>query len=179
MDAWTDYYQNRINNPLYETKFRQRYFPFLSLVEGTVKPGMNVLESGCGTGLVTKQLNIDANISCFDYSPGMLRLSEINLQKKIKRSQFDIRERLGETYDVIYSHGVLEHFQDDELKQIVENQKQKSKTMIHYVPSYKYGAGSFGDERLMTKEQWMEICDPEKIIDFNNGFDYILVWRNK
>lgn len=81
--------------------------------------------------------------------------------------------------EVGHSHGVLEHFNDVEIRDIIKLQREQYETLIHYVPSYLYRTPSFGDERLMTPENWQEICQPDEIIEFNGGYDLILKWRAK
>ena len=80
-------------------------------------------------------------------------------------------------YNIIHSHGVLEHFEDHEIHEILHYQKAISPLLIHYVPSDKYTYKSFGDERLLSKEYWKENFNPTEIIEFNSGYDLILKWR--
>jgi hypothetical protein len=44
------------------------------------------------------------------------------------------------------------------------------------VPGEKYKEPSFGDERLLSIEKWMDL-NPTDIIEFNEGFDLILYWK--
>jgi hypothetical protein len=74
----------------------------------------------------------------------------------------------------IFSHGVLEHFKDEQIKYIIRRQKQEAQRVIHYVPTNKYVKQSFGDERLMSAKEWIKRFSPTNFKTFNSGFDLIL-----
>jgi 2-polyprenyl-3-methyl-5-hydroxy-6-metoxy-1,4-benzoquinol methylase len=179
-NKWFDFYKHRVNNA-YEEYFNKKYSVFLNYLKLHIKPNYNVLEIGCGTSLVTKYLyKNNINFKVIDNNRNMLELSSINLKnKKVINEIFDIRNQLKGKYDVIYSHGVLEHFNPNPLHQIIKNQLKVCKFLVHYVPSEKYQTPSFGDEMLLNKKGWKELANPDKIIGFNNDFDLILIWDRR
>lgn len=181
MNKWFEFYKSRIGNISYEQYFNQKYGLFLDYLSNHIKVGDRVLEIGCGTSLVTKTIyRNNILFKVFDNNPKMLELSDINLKnKKITKKLFDARNPLKERYDMIYSHGVLEHFTISEIREIIKNQLKVCSHLVHYVPSNKYEFPSFGDELLLPKEDWNKDFKPSKIIEFNKGYDLILIWENK
>ena len=86
------------------------------------------------------------NFKVVDNNRKMLELTAINLKgTQVTKELNDIRKPLKERFDIIYSHGVLEHFSLDEIRLIIKRQLMSSKFLVHYVPSSKYKTPSFGD----------------------------------
>lgn len=186
---WVDFYRGR-DPERYLRYARQRYAPFLAIIEAMVRPGDRVIELGCGMGTITRALYDNGvpakQFTLTDVSPDMLGMAAHNTryfhEDKVRLYNADLRF-VGNSglhcmaYDVAHSHGVLEHFSDEEIQAIVTQQKKLGvRAAVHYVPGERYSAPSFGDERLMTAEQWRDICAPDAIVPFNDGFDYVLVW---
>lgn len=73
---------------------------------------------------------------------------------------------------VVVTHGVLEHFQDTDIQQIVQTYDNENVLFqAHYVPTSKYEAPSYGDERLMSVESWIQLVQPDYYIVDNEGLD--------
>lgn len=172
MSQWSDYYKSRVGET-YPEYVIQRYDAFLK----EIFEGNSVREEGCGIGSVSKALmmmGFTGKISCFDIDEDQVNLARINLcsSKPYIGNIFDNHGKV----DLIFSHGVLEHFQDDQIKQIINRQKSEAKKVVHYIPSNKYLNPSFGDERLLSKEYWKEVFKPKQIIEFNEGLDLVAIW---
>jgi len=176
MKLWTEFYRSRIGKS-YSSYIATAYEPFLDLLEIFSKGAETILEVGCGIGSISKLLK-QKGIQCLasDVSLDMLRLTEINVPQ-LKLFQYDIRHTSARNFDVIHSHGVLEHFKHTAIKRIIENQTKVCKKILHYVPSDKYSYKSFGDENLWSKEEWQDIANPNKIVEFNSGKDLCLIWE--
>lgn len=86
-----------------------------------------------------------------------------------------IRPRCATGADVVHSHGMLEHFDDHAIRQVIHNFRQ-ARVQVHYVPGL-YPEPSYGDERLMSVEQWEDICAPDQVLTFNDGLDYALIFE--
>lgn len=180
MSKWADFYKNRLNER-YTNHVNKKYAPFIEVLKA--QNAKTIAEFGCGIGTITKIL-IDQKVGdihhLLDNCRSMLAMAhqnltglefEMYLHNILK--PFDFVEKL----DMIHSHGVLEHFSDQDIRQIISNQKDLAKVLVHYVPSHKYDKPSFGDERLLTVDEWKKICQPTEIIEFNNGYDLILIWK--
>lgn len=91
------------------------------LLAGLLKPGMKVLEIGAGDSpwptLLAERFP-DVSITGLDYSPvGIQRLRERARKRGVavevvEADLFRIPEPMRETYDLVFSLGVVEHFQD-------------------------------------------------------------------
>ncbi len=181
MSKWTDFYKTRLNEE-YRLRFGKKYSLFLDLLKEQLSNGVRFAEEhGCGIGTVTRLISpasSKTNHFLLDNDPDMIDLALSHWRaSKCVFFQKDIREPLlNYKADLIHSHGVLEHFSDPDIKKIIKNQKDRAKTIVHYVPSHKYKEPSFGDERLLAPGDWYKICRPDSIIEFNHGFDLILSW---
>ena len=177
MKTWLEFYQNKMNKG-YLNNLEDRYIFFINLLRKEITGKNNIAEFGCGISNITKLIiNKRSNFTVIDNNNDMLRLSEINLDKNINYMLGNITQRMNLKSDLIHSHGVLEHFSVNNIKKVINNQLKISNNLIHYVPSNKYSYKSFGDELLLSKEEWEELVNPDEIIEFNNGYDLILKWR--
>ena len=182
---WYKFYRNR-QNMIYKKHIETRYEDFINAIINAMpdkgrKP-IHIHEAGCGAANVSlalfkklKAQGINFHISMSDKCPDMLELAHENLPDGYK-ALIDITKDNLPSADVSFSHGVLEHFDNEQITKIVSNQLKSSKVVLHYVPSAKYKKPSFGDERLLSVQEWQEICNPTSIVEFNDGYDLILVW---
>lgn len=188
MKTWANFYKNRITHSYYSYVL-DKYQPFIEYLNEIILNNdyTTIVEAGCGICNITRALIERYNglkFYAMDIDKKMLNLSFKNL---LSSSQYDSNEIelikgdiLKEVHngDIIHSHGVLEHFSDNDINQIITIQLKNAKELVHYVPSDKYKLPSFGDERLLTMHDWDRICKPTKITPFNDGYDLILHWKN-
>ncbi|OQY10304.1 MAG: hypothetical protein B6I28_01270 [Fusobacteriia bacterium 4572_132] len=173
---WYNFYKDRLNIS-YNKHIEKKYSLFIKEIEKLINPNSTILEMGSGIGSITKILNKrkKGNFLISDINKNMLKLSNQNL-KSIPSFIFDIKNHLYKKVDIIHCHGVLEHFDNTDIQKIIKNQLKSCTHLIHYVPSNKYKIQSFGDERLLSKEEWFNLIKPKEIIAFNNNYDLILKW---
>lgn len=184
MDKWAQFYSNRLNKR-YLDHITKKYGHFIDVIKTTVTDtqAQHIAEFGCGIGTISKLLindNVGLKHYLIDNSREMLNLTHQNLTNlEFEMYLHNILKpfEFVDKLDLIHSHGVLEHFEDEQIRTIIKHQKEIAKTLIHYVPSYKYEKPSFGDERLLTIDKWAEICQPDKVVEFNDGYDLILIWK--
>lgn len=178
MKPWIDIYKERLNNQYYEY-FCKQYAPFLEQLR-KYHTGTNH-ELGCGMGNSTRHLTFELNRNkyyCYDLCPEMLGLAMKNIESdQVFYRNVDIRNLYLLTYppDLVHSHGVLEHFSDNDIKKILDI--GMADTQVHYVPSDKWITPSRGDERLLSKQYWEDHFHPDEVIEFNQGKDLVLIWR--
>jgi trans-aconitate methyltransferase len=173
---WAKFYQSRVNSDSYTNYFKSRYEPFLNLIQNNWSD--KTAEFGCGVGTVTKCLELVPTFLA-DIEPEMLMLSKDNLlHLDTQWVKHDILNIFPQKLDLIYSHGVLEHFSDKSITTILRNQLLTGAKLIHYVPTNMYTTPSFGDERLLAVQYWIDKFKPSYSITFNNGHDLALVWNN-
>lgn len=163
---WEEFYKKRINSS-YQKYFEKKYLPFLEFI---LKQEENIIfEAGCGIGSISKFL-IKENKKCFgiDLDKKMVNLANHNVGKNIFYQDNLITNKQGISNDTLsITHGVLEHFSDEK---IIKSLKSLPNS-IHYVPLDKYKIPSFGDERLLSKEYWIELTKTKEWFTFNNGYD--------
>lgn len=190
MSKWSDYYKNRVNNAEYLDYFQSHYSQFLFVLWSYIQrmPTNRVVslrEEGCGIGTVSKIISNlfpkGIKIKCTDLDRHMLKLATVNCnQIRSPRLQFKredlLQNRKEEKVDIIFSHGVLEHFTDHEITKILNRQRKEAKYVIHYVPTNRYKTPSFGDERLLTIGKWEEF-GPFSALSSNEGKDLTLIWK--
>ena len=172
MSQWSDFYKSRVGES-YPEYVIKRYETFLKeLVSYS-----HIREEGCGIGSISKAITMIgclAKIDCFDIDKDQIELAKLNLNSN-KPYVGDIFKNHGKV-DLIFSHGVLEHFNDNQIKEILNRQKSEANKVVHYIPSNKYLTRSFGDERLLSKDYWKNVFNPKEIIEFNEGFDLVAIW---
>jgi hypothetical protein len=161
---WNDFYNKRINST-YQVYFEEKYKPFL-LAIAKCHPTI-IKEGGCGIGSISKYFS-RYGVICegFDNDPNMVKLASLNCLKG-SFTQGDLFHPSNTGPEFLVTHGVLEHFSDEQIKWILE----KYPNSIHYVPLDKYKTPSFGDERLLSKEYWVDNFNIKDYAVFNNGHD--------
>ena len=174
MSIWSKFYENRVGNG-YFSYACVRYEKFIkSILDVGAK---SFREEGCGIGTISKAvMNVvgENNVQLFDYDKDQVELSKKNLNISYVK-QGNIFENNGKV-DCIFSHGVIEHFSDAQIFDILNRQKDEAKYVIHYVPTNGYLTPSFGDERLMPVDWWIKNFKPTQYFTFNENKDLVLIW---
>ena len=174
--SWPSFYSGRGGQD-YQQYVQQRYTPFIAAVRARIAGSDNVLELGCGTSTITKALSgagaLGVNLYATDNNAEMIKLAKARLKGTAAvvflRDAFEAFSHA----DVVHSHGLLEHFADEQILQIVR--ADSGCAQIHYVPGL-YASPSFGDERLLPKAYWQELLGASWSVEtFNEELDYILV----
>ena len=121
----------------------------------------SALEVASGTG----SLGIFVSHFCprvvsFDINPELVeRCRENNrrLRGRVRFEQADAFDlgRFGDgEFDVAFSQGFFEHFADEDIARLLAEQLRVARTVVFSVPNDLYGQQDFGDERLLSKEEW-------------------------
>ena len=134
------------------------------LLRRHVKPGMNFLEIGCAPGKMMSWVNkiLGANISGIDYSPrgaGVAKwlLDTMGIAADIRCESIFETTFSPESFDVVYSYGLIEHFDDP--RDIVAahvNLLRKGGVALIIIPNY---GGIYG-----KLQQWF---DPGNLLIHN------------
>jgi 2-polyprenyl-3-methyl-5-hydroxy-6-metoxy-1,4-benzoquinol methylase len=175
-DKWAEFYQSRVNNKEYLRYFEKRYWP-LFMAAKALKPG-TICEEGIGIGNVSKILStMIPNITCygFDNSEDMLNLCRENNPDAIVWHSDILKPVTVKHSDIVITHGVLEHFSDQDIRTILDRYKLMRTRHIHYVPTNKYETQSFGDERLLSPMHWLKLMKPKDYVLFNDNHDLLLI----
>ncbi len=180
MSPWATFYEGRASMS-YLLYARGRYRPFIDAITSRIKHDDTVLELGAGVGTITRAL-IGCGRRCRLWATDLDKDQLLTMSARFSDFPEVTVRRLDATScipvmaDVIHSHGLLEHFDDDTIRKVIDTYRGVGRTQVHYVPGL-YEKPSFGDERLMSVQQWWAICKPSQIITFNGGLDYALVFE--
>ena len=183
MPQWAEFYAGRMGSR-YKQHVRRKYNPFIQAIShagyAIAKHGHRPVfrEEGAGIGTVTSVLH-----SCLSYRADLFMFDKDEEQAARASKNTGLFCDVGcileshSKVDVVHTHGVLEHFNDTDIKHIVQRQvHEASHAVIAYVPSAKYKEPSFGDERLLTLSEWRRLVQPTHAFDFNDNHDICLMW---
>ncbi len=139
---------------------------FINLIKKYAKDG-KILEAGCGTGIVSSYLAQTNDTSAVELDKEMVKLAKYASKEffggKNKITQGTILDLKfdNDTFEVSFSNGVLEHFEDADIIKIINEQLRVSKYMIFGIPScyYEPEEASFGNERFLNKKHWLGLID--------------------
>jgi SAM-dependent methyltransferase len=162
MGEWAQYYQAGVSIDDYLANL-YTHAPLLEAVLS--REPTRVLEVGVGTGgmgtfisqLGPEVVGIDndldilegARLTCERFH-GSMRLVEADA--------FRLAEDLLEPeFDVAYSQGFFEHFDDGAVGRLVEQQLSVARRVVFSVPSDAYPRQDFGNERLLSPTQWSDV----------------------
>lgn len=178
MKSWYEIYRDRMN-AVYRAHIRSKYGRHIEAINETSP--QSTIEIGCGAGNITRASReaIGGTDNCIliDSCPQMLGLAAEN--NPLPTCQFicaDVRNVAMPLASVVHSHGLLEHFRDEDIQHIVKKCSRSAPLQYHYVPSSLYDYPSRGDERLLSPQVWKRILKnfPVEVIVFNGGLDLIL-----
>lgn len=75
------------------------------------------------------------------------------------------------TFPIITSFGLLEHFTDEEITSLTSNMREW--WQVHYVPLDGHETPSLGDERLLPASHWKDLLSLSYHETFNEGKDLV------
>lgn len=181
MSAWSEFYSTRAHTySRYAEYAKIRYAPFITKILNRVVWNSSVAEIGCGMATITtilKGASPTLQYVATDLDREMLDIAKLHIPHGILLLEHDAIYPLGTNiakFDVVHSHGLLEHFANEPIQQIIHSHRDAYQ--VHYVPGL-YDKPSFGDERLLSVDQWKKICSPDEIHTFNDDLDYALIFH--
>lgn len=156
-----------------------------------------IIELGAGTGILALYISTMNNnkVDALDKDYDMILLSRKYFLSKFENSNInylceDIRNiNVIEKYDVCYSIGILEHYNDSEIIELINKQISISDYVIFGVPTKYFDEDKkmYGNERYLPLKHWRQIikrskCEiieessyhylsfPQKIINYKKWF---------
>jgi phosphoserine phosphatase len=143
--------------------------PFVNVVKRWVKPGTTILEAGTGLGRTAISLSrAGFKVKAIDNNEKMLQIARINCQnygesvQLYKTDLFDIDQRFKPNQLSAITHGgVLEHYEDSQVRIILDMQLKIAPIVIFSVPikskrndNY-FQNDQIGHRNLWTQKQWI------------------------
>jgi ubiquinone/menaquinone biosynthesis C-methylase UbiE len=120
------------------------------------------LEFGCGTGFHSCFISkFVKHLVCLDLNKDTIEIAKQNMKKfgKEEKVSFVVGDVFHlpfrpKSFDVAFSQGLLEHFDNNYIKEILWQITKCSKKIIASVPSINYPQYDLGDERLLSLDKW-------------------------
>ena len=172
LEDWYDVYKNQIeksggNKSYMEFKIKHKK-KLIKILKKECNNG-KILEVGSGTGIVCSQLASEGfNVTGIDVNEHIIKLAE-ELEKEyfgerkvkyIKKSMFELDFQEKE-FDLAYSVGVLEHFDDNMIMDTIKQQLRIAKKVIIVIPTKWFDDDEtlHGDDRLLTLKHWRNMIN--------------------
>lgn len=95
-----------------------------------------------------------------DISPGIVTRCTRDMPRLLGRARYVLGDafRLPDPgsgrFSITVSQGLMEHFADDEIGRLIEEQLRVADRVSFSVPNAAYGRLDFGNERLLTVDEW-------------------------
>lgn len=119
-----------------------------------------ILEVGTGTGSMSIFLSyLGFKVTSLDNDLEVLKKARAlsrNFNGKVKFQFGDgFKMAFGNgSFDVVFHQGLLEHFSDEQIYKLLDEQLRVSVAVVLSVPNNLYPKKDFGDERLLSKKEW-------------------------
>lgn len=139
---------------------------------GGIGAGARVLEVGAGSGSLSGFLSGRAHVTVVEPDPGVARTARRNPLMVAERVAFVRGDGMRlpfrrDSFDVVYSQGLFEHFADEDVRRFVSEGLRVAPVVLSSVPSRWYPhlgkvlrPALRGDERLLPKEAWCAMIAP-------------------
>jgi SAM-dependent methyltransferase len=161
--TWGDFYAAGVDLPTFFATL-SHHAPFMDALL-TPRPA-RALEAGCGTAVMSSFLGMaGVETVAVDNDPKVLEVARASAARWpaaprfVEHDIFKLSE-LGVEADVVFSQGVLEHFDDESILKLCQESLAVAPRFVFSVPSRWYGVLDFGNERLMTAPEWGAILEP-------------------
>jgi len=138
-----------------------------------------ILEAGSGSSANSIYLTSKGyDVTAIDNDQKMISLAK-DLSKLFKiRPKFIKKkiESLDGKYSVVFSHGVLEHFKDSKIANLIKKELELGDYVIFSVPSnfFRKDQAINGDERFMSVKKWRDLIsksDADIVEEFSYFYD--------
>ena len=178
MKSWNKYYKDDISWEIFLKKLADHSYYLEKIIELNPK---KTLEVGCGPGTRSIFLShLGVHAVAIDIDDGIVSQVE-QYNKKFKGhvrvdklDAFNLPYKDKE-FDIVFNAGFLEHFEDNDKVKLVKEFTRVAKFYIFMVPNKNYRLRPYGNEDLLTKDQWEKILSDFKI---NESADIYKSWSN-
>lgn len=139
-------------------------FPIFSAIRRALPSGGKVLDVGCGAGVFTTLLahhrfqvvGVDEDSDIVAYASEMAKYFRSDARVE-QASAFDLSRYYGQ-FDLVYSLGVIEHFDRQTTIQLLREQAKCSPLVLSVIPTkYTEYVANRTDERLYTFREFKKI----------------------
>lgn len=157
---WNTFYKD----PHSLESFFEQLYVHSALVERVLKERpLRIIEVGVGRGTFTAFFQL-LGIACtaVDKDEGVIEKYKIFARSLGLKGEARTSDAFGlpypeKSFDIAMSQGFLEHFSDDDIHKLIDEQLRVAKKVIFSIPSKFYRIRDFGNERLLTIKEWGNI----------------------
>lgn len=183
---WSKFYANK---PINSTKYLLGNYYFYELFDEILKrKPSSVLEVGVGTGCMSSFLGLlGYKIIGIDLDPKIIEKAIAANNHFHGKAQFKVMDAFhltlpNNSVDVVFSQGLMEHFDEDKLAELIKEQwRVAKKAIIISVPNTNCGLHEFGNETLYSLNQWTDkirrISDMQKQPYNLSSYNYLTMLR--
>ncbi len=117
----------------------------ISVISRYVKPGMDIMDLGCGTGFFSSYfISCGCNVYSLDYSGKALDIAKVTTNNKSRMyMSADVLDAgalasINVEFDIIFTDGLLEHYsleKQDAIMRNIKAIKKESGYVINFVPN--------------------------------------------
>jgi cyclopropane fatty-acyl-phospholipid synthase-like methyltransferase len=136
----------------------------LDIILNHTPVGGSILETGCGSSAMSVWLNQKGFMNfCIDNNEEILNIAKVLNEKSSTGVSYSYGELTkipfkNNTFDTIFSQGVLEHFNESEILNIINEGLRVGETYIFAVPTIcDMSTCLRGDENLMSYFRWKKV----------------------
>jgi len=191
IEKWENFYSEDAGESFLRSNAQHHEY-FVRLIEKYAerKTGEvpRLIEIGIGTGTLSIFFSRRPyNVTGIDKAPFIVSKA-VERNRRLKGSAkfscmdaLDIARHFEENaFDVAFSQGLLEHFDDAGIQNLINAQLKVARNVVFSVPSIHWPNTDFGDERKMTLEQWKTLLGnfgfrPDHISYYQQGDLHIAV----
>ena len=143
--------------------FGSSYFQYrmITFVRETIKQNSKILEVGCGAGRTAAIFaDMGYQVDAGDINEELITRAT---EKFGKLANFRVFDMFGlpyddNTFELAYSQGVLEHFEDEAIIAAVKEQLRVAKYVLVDVPNSR-STINFGNERRISNTKWRSLLE--------------------
>jgi SAM-dependent methyltransferase len=166
---WSSYYAG------YRSSFSNMALHYPYLLAILFQRPKTILEIGCGSAdhsMFLKKYLPKIEVSLLDNDQKILDSAKFSCKNNISNSYYvDILNKSEvqsiPRFDVVMSQGLMEHFDDSQFIQIVDNFRGKAGVFIFSIPSDQYPTLDFGNEILRSKNKISDLLSCVSNIRFS------------
>jgi len=176
MSKWSKIYENQFAAAGSAKNFIEQKISYkkklLETVEKYCPKNGTILEVGSGSGVTAIHLALSCyKITGIDSDSDMVEFARSIADGQKSAALFRLGnlqtlDNVKSRFDIIFSNGVMEHFSDRDIVEIINRHASVSKYVIFSVPSdfFTDEQRIYGDERFMNATEWRRIIAATKAV---------------
>lgn len=160
--TWDDYYRFRLT---WYTHLRNILHHWPLIREAARRAPRRILDVGSGSGSLAIGLSyLSRHVVSVDVSQEIVERCRQHNRRLLGRvdfrraNAFHLDDFSDDSFEVAVSQGFFEHFADTEIQALLSEQLRVAPIALFSVPNAAYGRRDYGDERLMTGEEWASLA---------------------